>query len=202
MTRPLVIGLTGGIGSGKSTVAAMLGELGAELIDADQIARDVVRPGEPAYDEIVSVFGRDILAADGTIDRKVLGGRVFADPAARRQLESIVHPRIGAQSWRRISEAGARGVRVVIYEASLLVEGGLHKSFDGLIVVSASEAAQRGRVAARDGLGELEIGRRMAAQLPTSDKVAVADWVIHNDGKLEDTRRQVEAVWREIERKR
>src|SRR5262245_14057991 len=201
MGRPLVIGLTGGIGSGKSTVAAMFGELGAELVDADQIARDVVRPGQPAYQEILAAFGRDILAADGTIDRKALGARVFADPTARRRLEALVHPRIGAESLRRIGQAGARGVPVVIYEASLLVESGLHKTMDGVIVVAASQAAQRARVAGRDGLSALELEQRIAAQLPTQEKVAVADWVIHNEGTLEDTRRQVEAVWREIERK-
>src|ERR1051325_4144701 len=102
MRRPLVIGLTGGIGSGKSPVAAILAQLGAELIDADQIARDVVRPDQPAYQEIVAAFGESILAADGTIDRKALGALVFADPAARRRLEGMVHPRIGAETWRRI----------------------------------------------------------------------------------------------------
>src|SRR5262245_57415025 len=167
MRRRRVIGLTGNIGSGKSTVARMLGELGADVIDADQVARDVVKPGLPAFDEIVAEFGPSALAKDGTIDRKALGARVFGDPVARRRLEAITHPRIAMETQRRIS---ASKKDVVVYEATLLVENGIHKGMDGLIVVTAPEAHQVARVVARDGLAAEEVERRLAAQLPAAKK--------------------------------
>src|SRR5262252_5280931 len=169
MARRRVIGLTGNIGSGKSTVARMLGELGADVIDADQVARDVVKPGLPAHDEIVAEFGREVLAADGTIDRKALGTRVFGDAAARLRLEAITHPRIAMETQRRI---GASKAPVVVYEATLLVENGIHKALDGLIVVTAPETQQVARVVARDGLAADEVERRLAAQLPAAKKAA------------------------------
>ena len=195
MARRKVIGLTGNIGSGKSTVARMLGELGADVIDADQVARDVVKPGLPAHDEIVAEFGRDVIAADGTIDRKVLGARVFGDTAARRRLEAITHPRIAMETQRRI---GASKAPVVVYEATLLVENGIHKAMDGLIVVTAPEEQQVARVVARDGLAAEEVERRLAAQWPAAKKAAEADWVVSNEGSVADLRRQVEAVWKEL----
>jgi len=200
MARPRVIGLTGGIGSGKSTVAAMLAQLGAEVIDADQVAREVVKPGLPAFEDIVREFGREVLQPDGTLDRKRLGARVFADPGARRRLEAITHPRIAAETVRRVTEAGVRGIEIVIYEATLLVENQIHETLDGLIVVTAAPSEQIARVAARDGLSRAEVEQRMAAQLPMEKKLAVANWVIHNDGALADTRRQVEALWRTLRR--
>ncbi len=200
MARPRVIGLTGGIGSGKSTVAAMLAQLGAEVIDADQVAREVVKPGLPGFEDIVREFGREVLQPDGTLDRKRLGARVFADPGARRRLEAITHPRIAAETVRRVTEAGARGIEIVIYEATLLVENKIHETLDGLIVVTAAPSEQIARVAARDGLSRAEVEQRMAAQLPMEKKLAVADWVIHNDGALAETRRQVEALWRTLRR--
>ncbi|HJZ87719.1 MAG TPA: dephospho-CoA kinase [Polyangia bacterium] len=200
MARPRVIGLTGGIGSGKSTVAAMLAQLGAEVIDADQVAREVVKPGLPVFEDIVREFGREVLQPDGTLDRKRLGARVFADPGARRRLEAITHPRIAAETVRRVTEAGVRGIEIVIYEATLLVENQIHETLDGLIVVTAAPSEQIARVAARDGLSRAEVEQRMAAQLPMEKKLAVANWVIHNDGALADTRRQVEALWRTLRR--
>jgi len=195
MARRRVIGLTGNIGSGKSTVARMLGELGADVIDADQVARDVVKPGLPAFDEIVAEFGPVSLAKDGTIDRKALGAHVFGDPLARRRLEAITHPRIAMETQRRI---GASKAAVVVYEATLLVENGIHKGLDGLIVVTSPEAQQVARVVARDGMAEEEVERRLAAQLPAAKKAAEADWVVKNEGSLADLQRQVEAVWKEL----
>ena len=195
MARPRVIGLTGGIGSGKSTVAAMLAQLGAEVIDADQVAREVVKPGLPVFEDIVREFGREVLQPDGTLDRKRLGARVFADPGARRRLEAITHPRIAMETQRRI---GASKAPVVVYEATLLVENGIHKAMDGLIVVTAPETQQVARVVARDGLAADEVERRLAAQLPAAKKAAEADWVVKNEGSLADLQRQVEAVWKEL----
>jgi dephospho-CoA kinase len=196
--RTRVIGLTGGIASGKSTVARMLAELGAAVIDADQVARDVVRPGQPALDAIVAAFGAEALTPAGELDRKGLAARVFADPEARRRLERITHPRIAEETARRVAELGARGVEVVVYEASLLVEGGMHTGLDGLIVVAASAEVQRRRMQERDDLTPEEAQRRLAAQAPLRDKVAVADYVIDGSAALETTRAQVAAAWSDV----
>ncbi len=193
-----VIGLTGGIGSGKSAVARMFRDLGAEVIDADQVARDVVEPGQPALADLVAAFGPGILGPDGRLDRKRLGERVFADADARKRLNAITHPRIGAETARRIQALGAQGASVVIYEAALLVENGLHAGLGGLVVVSAPEETQIARVVARDGLSEAEARARMAAQLPLAAKIAAATHVIDNSGPLEHTRRQVEQAWKHI----
>lgn len=196
--RTRVIGLTGGIASGKSTVARMLAEMGASIIDADQVAREIVRPGQPAHDAIAATFGAHVLASSGEIDRAELGRRVFADPEARRQLERITHPRILEETARRLAELGARGVEVVVYEASLLVEGGTHAGLDGLIVVAAPEAVQLRRARERDGLSPEDAARRLAAQAPLRDKVAVADYVIDGSAALETTRAQVAAAWSDV----
>jgi dephospho-CoA kinase len=195
---PRVIGLTGGIASGKSTVAALLRSLGAEVIDADLLAREIVAPGQLALAEIVEYFGTEVLASDGTLDRKRLGARVFADNAARWRLNAITHPRIAAMSARRIQEAGARGHEVVIYEAALLVENGIYHAIDGVIVVAVSSEVQLARLIEREHLDEADARQRFAAQAPLSTKLAVADYVIENDGALEGLRPQVEAVWRDI----
>jgi dephospho-CoA kinase len=195
MKRRRVIGLTGNIGSGKSTVAKMLRELGADIIDADQVARDIVKPGLPAYDEIVSEFGPKVLAKDGTIDRKALAAEVFEDPRARRRLELITHPRIAMETQRRIV---ASKKDVVVYEATLLVENGIHKGLDGLIVVLAPEAQQIERVAARDGMPPGDIQKRLAAQMPAAAKAAEASWVVKNEGSLAELRARVEGVWKEL----
>lgn len=191
-----VIGLTGGIASGKSTVAAMLRELGAPIVDADEVARAVVEPGTPGLAAVVERFGAGVLDADGRLDRKAVGARVFGDAEARRALEAILHPRIAMESQRRIAAHG--GDELVIYDAALIVENGLHRGLAGLIVVSAPEDMQIARLMARDGLDEQAARQRIAAQLPLADKVAVADWVIDNAGTIDDTRRQVEAVWAEL----
>jgi len=193
-----VIGLTGGIASGKSTVACMLAELGASVIDADQVARDIVRPGQPALAAIVAAFGAEVVTPAGELDRKRLAQHVFADPEARRQLERITHPRISEEAARRVAELEGRGVTVAVYEASLLVEGGGHRGLAGLIVVAAPEEVQLRRVQERDGLSADEAAHRLAAQAPLRDKVALADYVIDGNAPLETTRAQVATAWRDI----
>jgi len=194
-----VVGLTGGIGSGKSTVSAMFRALGAEVIDADQVARDVVEPGTPALEEIGRRFP-GVVDAGGKLDRATLGARIFGDAAERRALEAIVHPRIREEVARRTAALERAGVGVVLYDAALLIENGLHRGMDGVVLVSVPEAVQRARLAARDGLDEAAISARLAAQLPLADKRAHATWVVDNGGSLEETRAQVLRIWEEIRR--
>ncbi len=178
-----VVGLTGGIACGKSTVAAIFVELGVPVVDADQIAREVVAPGSEGLAEVVREFGADVLGPDGALDRKALGAIVFADEARRRRLESITHPRIAARSMERFGElAASADAAYGIYEAALLVENGSHRMFAALVVVAATPAAQLARLIARDGLDEGAARARIAAQLPIEQKRALADHVIDNDG--------------------
>lgn len=193
-----VIGLTGGIACGKSTIAAMLRELGAPVVDADELARRVVEPGTPALDEIAQHFGPDVLDAGGALDRKKLGAIVFADPEARRVLERITHPRIAAAAQDEIARLVSRGATTIIYEAALIVEKQLYKWMDGLIVVSVPPEVQLERLMNRDQVTEDEARARMAAQLPMADKIAVADHVIDNAGTLDRTRELVRALWARI----
>lgn len=193
-----VIGLTGGIATGKSTVSGMLRELGAPVVDADDMARRVVEPGTPALAEIAARFGDDVLTPDGQLDRKRLGEIVFDDAEARRALNAITHPRIAAASQAEIARLAAAGASVVIYDAALLVENKLHLTMAGLIVVTVPEDVQLARLRARDGLDEAAARARIAAQLPLADKRVVATWVIDNAGSFDDTRRQVEGVWKQI----
>jgi dephospho-CoA kinase len=194
-----VYGLTGGIGSGKSTVAAMLRELGAPVIDADALAREVVAPGTDGLAEVARAFGPEVLDASGALDRKKLGAIVFADPAARQRLEGITHPRIAAESARRLAALAAAGEHVAFYEAALLVEKGTHAGLAGLVVVSAPEDAQVARVRARDGATEAEARARLAAQLPLAQKLAAATHVIDNGGDRDATRAQVERLWAAVQ---
>jgi dephospho-CoA kinase len=194
----LVIGLTGGIASGKSTVAAMLRELGAPIVDADLLAREVVEPGTPALAEIASRFGADMLDADGRLDRKRLAARVFSSDVSRAQLNAITHPRIAEASRAAMGAMAAQGHPVALYEAALLVENRVHLGLDGLIVVAVSEDEQIARLCRRDGIDPDAARARLAAQLPLAAKVAVADWVIDNGGSTDDTRAQVGRVWREV----
>ncbi len=194
-----VIGLTGGIASGKSTVAAILRDLGAPVVDADQLARDVVEPGMPALAEIVERFGADMLTPAGRLDRKRLADAVFSDLSARRDLNAITHPRIAAASAAALAELGAAGEAVAVYEAALLVENRAHEHMDGLIVVAVPEEVQVARLRARDGIDEAAARARLAAQLPLGDKVAAADWVVDNSGTPAHTRAQVEQIWRDVE---
>jgi dephospho-CoA kinase len=192
-----VVGLTGGIASGKSTVSEMFRALGAEVIDADQVARDVVAPGTPGLHDLARRFP-GVVDAAGNLDRTALGARVFADAAERRALEAIVHPRIREEVARRIEALARAGLQVVLYDAALLIENGLHRGMEGVILVSAPEAVQRARLVARDGLDDAAISARLAAQLPLADKRAHATWVVDNGGTLDETRAQVRRIWEAI----
>lgn len=190
----ITVGLTGGIACGKSTVAAFFSELGVPVVDADRIAREVVAVGTEGLSEVVRAFGREVLAADGSLDRKKLGERVFSDPAARAKLEAITHPRIAARSAERMAELAASGAPYVLYEAALLVENGIHRALPALVVVTAPEDVQLSRLMQRDGLDEVAARARIAAQLPLSEKVSVADYVIDNGGSLDATLRRTREV--------
>lgn len=194
-----VIGLTGGIASGKSTVARLLAERGAAIVDADQLARQVVEPGQPALAELVARFGTAILTPDGQLDRKRLGSIAFADPQARSDLGRITHPRIAAASASAIATWADAGARVVFYEAALLVENRAHLGLAGLIVVAASPEVQAARIQARDQLTAEEARARIAAQAPLADKLAAATWVIENDGDHAALVSEVERVVAAIE---
>lgn len=198
--RPVIFGLTGGIASGKSTVSNMFRDLGAKVIDADQLARRVVEPGSPALAEIRQAFGDALVSEDGTLDREALGARVFSDADARQKLESITHPRIAMAMQEEALKAGTAGADWVIYDAALIVENGLHRALAGLVVVAADPELQIERLIARDDLGEADARARLDAQLPLESKVEVADWVIDNNGSLDETRSQVEDVYRQLER--
>ncbi len=190
-----MVGLTGGIGSGKSTVAAMFEKLGAAVIDADALAREVVAPGKPALHEIETRFGAGVIRRDGTLDRAALADIVFRDPGARQDLESITHPRIAQRASELLGRFHREGKLVVIYEAALMVEKRIHESLDGLIVVATSPDKQIERVMKRGSANESEVKRRLKTQLPLEDKAKAADWVVDNDGSLEETWEQVTKVW-------
>lgn len=198
---PVIIGLTGGIASGKSTVSNFFREQGVTVLDADQLAREVVAPGRPALEEIAEAFGTGVIAPDGSLDRPGLAQIIFSDPEARNKLESITHPRIAEAMIEGARDAAHRGEAWVIYDAALIVEKGHHHWLDSLIVVAVLRATQMKRLIARDGLNEEEALSRLEAQMPLDEKVAVATFVIDNAGSLEDTRRQVEALHQLIDRR-
>lgn len=198
--RGIIAGLTGGIASGKSTVARLFAELGAAVVSADQVARDIVQPGMPASKEIRATFGDDVFLADGQLDRRRLGAIVFADPEKRRVLENITHPRIRAVMAEQIAEAGAGGTPVIA-EIPLLFESEASLAMvDVVIVVYVDRPMQLERLMARDGLSVAEAEARIDAQLPLEDKVARADFVIDNRGDEASTRAQVVRIWQELVR--
>jgi len=193
------VGLTGGIASGKSNVAGVLVELGAFVVDADHLAHRLMRPGEPAFDEIVERFGRRIVDDRGEIDRQRLGRLVFGDAQARAALNGIMHPRVRAEAERQFAEAAAAGrARVAVFDAALLVETGAFRDFDRLIVLRCARETQIERLIQRGGLSRDEALARIEAQAPLERKVALADYVIDTDGPIENTRRQTEAVFRRL----
>jgi dephospho-CoA kinase len=188
-----VLGLTGGIGSGKSTVARLIADLGVPVLDADLLAREVVEPGQPALAEVAGAWPQAI-GPDGKVDRKRLADIVFSDPTQRVRLEAITHPRIQVLADERLADFAGKGHALAVYEASLLVESGRYKDFDGLVVVTASPETQLERVLARGDLTEAEAQARIDAQLPLLAKVRVATHLVDNDGDLEATKEQVERL--------
>jgi len=193
-----VVGLTGGIASGKSVAARVLAGLGVGIVDADQLAREVVAPGSDGLAAVVAAFGSEVLTADGSLDREKVAARVFREPEARKMLQAITHPRIGMRSAERLAELAATATPYVVYDAPLLVEVGAHKGLDALIVIAAPRDTQIARAVARDGMAPDEAERRIAAQLPLADKVAVADYVVNNDGSLEALEAAVRATHQRI----
>lgn len=193
-----VVGLTGGIASGKSSVSKMLADLGVMVIDLDQIAREVVEPHKPAWQEIVEYFGEEFLLSDRTIDRKALGEMVFTNPEDREKLNEITHPRIVKELFKIIEKYRREKQELVIVDAALLFETKMDGWLKPVIVVNANEEEQMKRLQDRDGYRREQTLRRIQAQMPLKDKVKLADYVIDNSGSLEDTRRQVEEIWRKI----
>ncbi len=190
---PLRVGLTGGIASGKSTVADMFAELGAVIIDTDVIAREVVMPGQPALDEIRELFGPGVIRADGTLDRREMRKRVFEDEPLRKQLEAIVHPRIRDETFRQASEAGGRYQLIIV---PLLAESPLRDYVDRILVVDCTEDRQIARLLERDAETVEQAERILSAQASREERLAIADDVLDNSGDLADTRRQVDALHR------
>src|ERR1700694_2381110 len=189
-----IIGLTGGIGSGKSTVSAMLRELGATVVDADEGARAGVEPGQPALEEIRERFGETVFAADGSLDREHLADIVFSDERAREDLNGITHPRVRAWMAERMQAAAVAGAPAVVLDIPLLFESGLTVGLDEIVVVWAPVEAQFARAVARGGRGE-DIRARIKAQMPLDQKRAQATVVIDNSGSEPETRAQVQAFW-------
>ena len=187
-----MIGLTGGIASGKSTVGRMLEDLGAEVVDADQLAREVVAPGTPGLAEVVAAFGEEILNPEGGLDRGRLAARVFADPGERSRLEKILHPRIAELARERL--AAVRG-QLAVYQAPLIFETGREGEFQGVLLVDCDPELQVARLTVRDRLGEAEARSRLAAQLPAAERRRRATWIVDNSGSLEDTRSQLLRLW-------
>jgi dephospho-CoA kinase len=198
------VGLTGGLAAGKSTVASFFRELGAFHVDADLIAHALLAMGGAAVREVVARFGESIVGADGAVDRRALAAVVFADPRALADLNAIVHPKVRAEIARRIAdeESNAAASPVALVDAALLVESGIHRDLDALIVVACTEATQVARAVARGGLTEAEARARVAAQAPLREKLAAADYVIENEGSLDETRRRVREVWKDLNAQR
>jgi dephospho-CoA kinase len=196
----LRVGITGGIASGKTTVAEMFRARGCHVLNVDRVAHEVVRPGQPAYDEVVRRFGRTILAADGSVDRGRLGKIVFAERTKLEQLNQIVHPRVIESletDFHRLKQEEAQGIALV--EAALLVEAGYHKKLDKLIVTWCRPEQQLARLVEEKKLSELEAKQRVASQLAQEEKRRLADFEIDCSGSLEETERQVDKVFRELQ---
>ncbi|PTL78299.1 dephospho-CoA kinase [Vitiosangium sp. GDMCC 1.1324] len=191
-----IYGLTGGIASGKSTVSRMLRELGAQVLDADVIAREVVEPGTPGLQAVAERFP-GVVGPDGRLDRAKLGARVFADPAERAALNALLHPLIGQQFLLRTQALAEQGVERIIYDAPLLIENRLHEAMnDGVVLVWVPREVQKARLMTRDGLDEAAAEARLAAQLPLDEKRPHATWLVDNSGDVGATRARVEEVWR------
>ena len=193
-----LIGLTGGIASGKSTVAAILARLGAAVINADELSREVVQPGKEAWKEIVDLFGPEILQKDNTLDRRKLRKIVFDRPAARKQLEAIIHPRVRALAEAKIQELATAGHSVIVYEVPLLFEVQLHHWLRPVILVACDANTQKTRLRQRDRLTETEAQKHIKAQMSLDEKRKLADYIIENNGSFEELEHRVQSVLDEI----
>lgn len=196
--RSLILGVTGGIASGKSLVTEIFRSLGALVVSADELAREAVLPGSETLYRLVGQFGRDILQADGSLDRKTLAERVFTNAGAREALNRITHPAIAALAEKRLQELSQQAGRLVVYEAPLLFEAGADKRVDAVLVVRVDEPLQIERLMRRNGLTEGQARARIAAQMPQAEKVARADYVIDNSGSPEATSEQVRKIFRHL----
>lgn len=198
MPMPL-IGLTGGIAAGKSVVASRLAELGATVVDADVLAREVVEPGAPALERIEAEFGPSVIAPGGTLDRAALGAIIFTDPEQRTLLNAITHPAVGELAERRIAAAFASDPdAIVVYDVPLLAEGGLHDRFDVVVVVHADTERRIRRMVEHRGLSEQEARHRVNSQASDTERLAIADVVIDANGSLEQTLEQTDRLWRSL----
>jgi dephospho-CoA kinase len=194
----ITIGLTGGIGCGKSAASAILAELGAVLIDADKVGHEVYEPGKPCWHALVDAFGGEIVAPDRTIDRKKLGARVFSDPSALKRLNAIVQPRIADEINERIRYLRSRGVEApIVVEAAVLIEAGWQWLVDEIWVITSSSDRAVDRVVATRGLSREEVERRIGNQIVETERTRDADCVIRNDGSLAELRAEIERCWRE-----
>jgi dephospho-CoA kinase len=197
--RWVLLGVTGGIASGKTTVAHMLEEMGAPAIDFDLLSREVVEPGKPAWKELLASFGREVFNEDQTLNRKKLAAIVFQDAAKRKALEGFVHPRVREEFIRRVGECVARDPQAVIQAViPLLIEGKMQSLFHKILLVYVPAAIQVKRLLDRDGISRDQARKILDAQLPIEEKKRFADYIIDNTGTLEETKRQVEAVWKSL----
>jgi dephospho-CoA kinase len=194
----LKVGLTGGIGSGKSSVSALLASYGAVVVDADLLAREVVAPGSPGLARVVAEFGPEVLQSDGGLDRPALGRLVFGDPERLAALNAVLHPLIAERTQQQLAAAEAARAEVVVHDVALLVENGLAPGYDEVVVVAAEPATQLDRLVRLRGMSEQDARARIAAQSPLGDKLAVATQVVHNDGPLEELAPQVAALWERL----
>lgn len=193
-----MVGLTGSIASGKSLVAGYLVELGAPLVDADILAREIVEPGEPAWEDIQRRFGAQVFHPDQTLNRQALGALIFSDAQARRDLEAITHPRIAQRLMENAARYRMAGEPWMVYDAALLVENQAHKWLNALIVVAVDPAVQLERLMRRDGSTPEAARQRIASQMPAAEKIALADFVIDNNGTRDETRAQVEEIYQQL----
>ena len=193
-----VFGLTGGLGSGKSTVATWFRQWGVPVVDADQLAREVVAAGTPGLSAVVEAFGAEVLDTKGELDRRRLGALVFGNPGRLQRLNALLHPRISARLAEMLRDLRQQGHPLACYEAALIVEKGLADRYRPLVAVSISPVLQRARALLRDGLSEAEIDARLASQLPDAERCAVADYVIRNDQDLTSLRTSALAVLQAI----
>jgi len=199
LSNNLVLGITGNIASGKSTIARTFAERGAVVVDADQLARDVVAPGSPVLQQLVTRFGAEVVLSNGRLDRERLAQIIFADAAARQDLNAIIHPAIARLAIERLQQLRqADGVPLVIYEAPLLFEAGAEDRVDKVLVVKIDPQVQLLRLKQRDGLDDASARQRIAAQMAQDEKLARADYVIDNSGSVEDAARQVARLWDEL----